>query len=418
MPPEFCNTLIAGLKCLLSTLCLCILFYMPLQGQGFEGVIESVTLFKHDSIFKKKTIATYEKLGWEKLIQSVKADSICRRIYIRHDSIWMENWINNDTLVKDYCYQAGMLAYLFDPQSGVKTQLGNHQEIEDFLDKNSNDPNWRDKINVGSWFKTDYSKLKRLPLKKIYLQGYLCTPYSFPAVGTAGEVENILWLAEDFPFDKQKQALPFHFNGLFTPRGLILRNKYTSPDFSSEHLIRRIKPGPVAPILPRWQALQFVGLEKIQYADQVFNAHLQGKTIADEPRLPDFSYYPLGSQEKQSFHAKKELGKFILIDLWATWCGPCLREMPKLKAFQEEHAAVLEVLGFNCGDSKAEYVERVAKKYNMNWPQAYAGDLLKAYLNPDKSIPHAILVDHEMKVLWRGNPAENWGKIEAIIRGN
>jgi hypothetical protein len=92
--------------------------------------------------------------------------------------------------------------------------------------------------------------------------------------------------------------------------------------------------------------------------------------------------------------------------------------MPKLQAFQAEHAAVLEIIGFNSGDNRADYVESTIQKYKMTWPQAYAGNLLKVFLNPGKTIPHAVLLDSNMKLRWQGNPAANWEKIAAIIREN
>jgi hypothetical protein len=53
----------------------------------------------------------------------------------------------------------------------------------------------------------------------------------------------------------------------------------------------------------------------------------------------------------------------------------------------------------------------------MSGTQGYAGNLLKAFLNPGKSIPHAILLDPNLKILWSGSPAGNWEKLAALVRG-
>jgi hypothetical protein len=92
--------------------------------------------------------------------------------------------------------------------------------------------------------------------------------------------------------------------------------------------------------------------------------------------------------------------------------------MPQLAAFQAENTAVLEVISLNQGDHRADHVKQMIAQHNMTWTQGYAGKVLKAFLNPGKTIPHAILLDSNMKVRWRGNPAGNWDKLAEIIRGN
>jgi thiol-disulfide isomerase/thioredoxin len=182
-------------------------------------------------------------------------------------------------------------------------------------------------------------------------------------------------------------------------------------------ILRKITPGPIDPILPRLRSLNFGTLDSVQYADQKLNQQLVGKNIEQAPILPDFSFYTVDSNQLENLYSRQN-GKFILIEFWATWCGPCLRGMPQLAAFQAENAAVLEVISLNEGDHRADHVKQMIAQHNMTWTQGYAGKLLKAFLNPGKSIPHAILLDSNMKVRWRGNPAGNWDKLAEIIRGN
>lgn len=386
-------------------------------SKPFEGIIDVTVIQKQDPGFQQKTIEALKKLGWTDLVKTIMADSICTRFYIKQDSVWAETRRNREEKIDGINFQAGFYADLIDPEKGTRTVLGKTQEIEEFLEKNSNGENWRDKIKVSSWYKTDYSKLRRLPKRKEVILGYKCTPYELPSDHQELNSTSIYWIAEDFLFD-ESQILPYHLNSMVTPLGVIMKMEYISKDMGSERLVRKITPGPIDPILPRLRSINFGNLDSIQYADQNFNQHLQGKTVEQTPTCPDFSFYPVQSNERVNLYSKKDLGKYILIDQWATWCGPCLKEMPQLQAFQAEHAAVLEVIGFNSGDNRADYVESTIQKYNMTWPQAYAGNLLKAFLNPGKTIPHAVLLDSNMKLRWQGNPAENWEKIAAIIRGN
>ena len=60
-------------------------------------------------------------------------------------------------------------------------------------------------------------------------------------------------------------------------------------------------------------------------------------------------------------------GKVILINFWATWCGPCKAEIPSLVELQAEYADDLVVLGFSV-DDPAEKMKPYAEEYKVNYP--------------------------------------------------
>jgi thiol-disulfide isomerase/thioredoxin len=106
----------------------------------------------------------------------------------------------------------------------------------------------------------------------------------------------------------------------------------------------------------------------------------QGKTIAKEIQaqrtLKQMEGKPLvlsgSTVDGKTFSTDQWKGKVIFVDFWATWCGPCRAELPRvIKAYSDFHAKGLEVLGVSCDQNPDDLKTFLKDHPDMPWPQLF-----------------------------------------------
>jgi thiol-disulfide isomerase/thioredoxin len=89
-------------------------------------------------------------------------------------------------------------------------------------------------------------------------------------------------------------------------------------------------------------------------------------------------------------------GKVVLIDFWATWCGPCMAEAPNVvEAYNDLHGKGLEIVGISLDQDKGR-LDAVTKVKGMVWPQYFDGKGWENAISSSygiTSIPSMWLVD-------------------------
>lgn len=85
-------------------------------------------------------------------------------------------------------------------------------------------------------------------------------------------------------------------------------------------------------------------------------------------------------------------GKIVLLNFWATWCPPCIGEMPDIERVSADFAENVVVLGVNSGEDEAtvrSYIEKNGYTYNIALDEKF--DVMKKY--PTNGIPYTLIID-------------------------
>ncbi|MDR2148598.1 MAG: TlpA family protein disulfide reductase [Tannerella sp.] len=142
---------------------------------------------------------------------------------------------------------------------------------------------------------------------------------------------------------------------------------------------------------------------------------LKAKKVFVGDKAPDFT---LEDSDGKSISLSSLRGKYVIIDFWGSWCGPCIVGMPKMKSAYEMYKNKLEILGVACRERTIDVWRDAVKQHELPWTNVYNDNL--SAVNEKYGIdtyPTKIVIDPEGTIIFRtrGEGGNFYDKLKSVI---
>ena len=90
-------------------------------------------------------------------------------------------------------------------------------------------------------------------------------------------------------------------------------------------------------------------------------------TTTAEAEAPDFTLNDINGKPLTLSSLR---GKYVILDFWGSWCGWCIKGIPRMKEYYQKYAGKFEILGIDCNDPEEKWKAAV-EKYELPWLHVY-----------------------------------------------
>ena len=344
---------------------------------------------------RKKTQAVMA--SWdasEGLIRSIYADSTRSITYLKSDTSltmsWHDGILSNHVFVSFDNKQSqinlknGQISFI-DPviaQKAVDRTLGKGTfTIDDWRKKNENVKKVKNKEKVGE---------------------YVCEVWDefLPQYNSSARY----WM---LPAEKVKFPLPEGQGGFFFWGNLIVKSEANQTKLYEQTRIMELRSIDSLDHFSIQQKINELlatqnGLNR-SYANLPENQTLSKDSLMEGQLLSGFAFRSIDAGQSISIDSICSKAAYTLIDIWASWCGPCVKAFPELQKLKDDFPG-LQIISLNYADTDFNKVQKVLDKNEPGWPQGFASHQLHDLINTEQAYPAMVLLDQSGKIVQLGKP--------------
>jgi peroxiredoxin len=138
------------------------------------------------------------------------------------------------------------------------------------------------------------------------------------------------------------------------------------------------------------------------------------QTLTAVEKLPPAPDFELRDMDDNSYRLSAQRGKVVIINFWATWCPPCLKEMPSMqRAWEQLRDEGVEMWAINVGESDEEIFLFTAR-YPVDFPLLLDSDSSITDQWPVIGLPSTFIVDREGRIAYRAIGGREWDAPELL----
>src|SRR5713226_8520417 len=109
-------------------------------------------------------------------------------------------------------------------------------------------------------------------------------------------------------------------------------------------------------------------------------------------------------------------GKVVLLNFWATWCGPCRAEIPDLIALQQKYKDQLQIIGLTVDDDDVAFVKQVVARTRINYPVAMTTPEVRVQYGGVAALPTSFVLDTQGRIVQKHEGLRDPALYETEIR--
>lgn len=344
---------------------------------------------------KEKSLATIGK--WDDgddLIRGIYADSTRMVTYLHLDSTLSLIW--HDGIFAD------KVGIAFGEKNGLINLKNGKTSFIDLriMQKTVDNSLGKGLITIEDWRKKN-ENVKKVKNKEVVGE-YVCEVWDefLPQYNSSARY----WM---LPSEKVKFPLPKGQGGFFFWGNLIVKSEANQTKLYEQTRImelRSIDSLDHFSIQAKINELLAAhnGLNR-SYANLPENQNLSKDSLMEGQLLPGFAFRSIDAGQSIPIDSICSKAAYTLIDIWASWCGPCVKAFPELQKLKDDFPG-LQILSLNYADTDLNKVQKVLDKNESGWPQGFASHQLHDLINTEQAYPMMLLLDRDRKIVQLGKP--------------